>query len=44
MTVRIVLTEEQTHALEYADAFEGSSTDSDRVLAMALSAAAGKLE
>lgn len=43
MTVRIVLTEEQTQALEYADAFERSSTDSDRALATALSAEAGKL-
>lgn len=43
MTVQIVLTEEQTQALEYADAFERSSTDSDRALAAALSAEAGKL-
>ena len=43
MTVRIVLTEAQIQALQYTDASERSSTDSDRALAAALSSEAGKL-
>ncbi len=43
MTVRIVLTEAQIQALQYTDASERSSTESDLALAAALSAEAGKL-